>query len=67
MQTIRSSFAAVRTRAGVTPIFVSPGHRIGVRQAVRWALACARFRVPEPIRLAEQLVNARRREAATRG
>lgn len=49
--------AAVRTRAGVKPLFVSPGHRIGVRAAVRWVLACSRFRVPEPIRLAEQLAN----------
>jgi len=49
--------AAVRTRAGVKPLFVSPGHRIGVRAAVRCVLACSRFRVPEPIRLAEQLAN----------
>jgi deoxyribonuclease V len=49
--------AALRTRAGVKPLLVSPGHRIGVRAAVRYALACSRFRVPEPIRLAEQLAN----------
>jgi deoxyribonuclease V len=49
--------AAVRTRAGVKPLFVSPGHRVSVRAAVRWVLACSRFRVPEPIRLAEQLAN----------
>jgi deoxyribonuclease V len=48
--------AAVRTRAGVRPLLVSPGHRIGVRSAVR----CSRFRVPELIRLAEQLANHRR-------
>lgn len=53
--------AAVRTRAGVKPLFVSPGHRIGVRAAVRWVLACSRFRVPEPIRHAERLVNRLRR------
>lgn len=49
--------AVLRTRLGVKPIFVSPGHRIGIRQAVRWVLACSRFRVPEAIRLAEQIVN----------
>ncbi len=49
--------AVLRTRVGVRPLFVSPGHRIGVRQAVHWVLACSRFRVPEPIRLAEQIVN----------
>jgi deoxyribonuclease V len=49
--------AVVRTREGVNPLFVSPGHRMGITQAVRWALACCRTRVPEPIRLAEQVVN----------
>ncbi len=58
--------AAVRTRAGVTPLFVSPGHRIGVAASVRWVLACSRYRVPEPIRLAEQVVNRLRREDAGR-
>lgn len=54
--------AVLRTRAGVKPIFVSPGHRIGVREAIRWVLACSRFRVPEPIRLAEHVVNRLRQE-----
>jgi len=49
--------AVLRTRDGVKPLWISPGHRIGVRQAVTWALACCRTRVPEPIRLAEQVVN----------
>lgn len=53
--------AAVRTRAGVKPLFVSPGHRIGLAAAIRWALACSRYRVPDPIRLAEQLVNRLKR------
>lgn len=54
--------AAVRTRAGVKPIFVSPGHRIDLAGAIRWAIACSRFRVPDPIRLAEQLVNRLKQE-----
>lgn len=54
--------AAVRTRDGVKPIFVSPGHRIGLKESVKWSLATSRFRVPEPIRLAEQLVNHLKRE-----
>lgn len=49
--------AVLRSRDGVKPLWVSPGHRIGIRQAVRWTLACCRTRVPEPIRLAEQVVN----------
>jgi deoxyribonuclease V len=60
--------AAVRTRAGVKPLVVSPGHRLGLRAAVRWALACSRFRLPEPIRLAEQLANrARKADRAEAG
>jgi len=54
--------AALRTRAGVKPIFVSPGHRINLKDAIRWALATSRFRIPEPIRLAEQFVNRLKRE-----
>jgi deoxyribonuclease V len=58
--------AVVRTRAGVRPVFVSPGHRIGIRQAVACVLAVSRTRVPEPIRLAEQVVNRLRRAAEGR-
>lgn len=58
--------AVVRTRARVKPIFVSPGHRVTVSGAVRWTLACSRFRIPEPIRAAEQLVNRLKRVHATR-
>lgn len=46
--------AAVRTRAGARPLYVSPGHRCDVESAVALALACARFRVPEPLREAEK-------------
>jgi len=49
--------AVLRTRERVKPLWISPGHRVGVAQAVRLALACCRTRVPEPIRLAEQAVN----------
>jgi len=41
------------TRAGVKPVFVSPGHRISAETAVDVVLACApRYRLPEPVRLA---------------
>jgi len=53
--------AVLRTREGVKPVYVSQGHRIGLQQAIRAVLAVTRFRVPEPIRLAEQTVNALKR------
>jgi deoxyribonuclease V len=57
----RTVGAVLRTREGVRPIYVSPGHRIGLRQAVRAVLALARTRVPEPIRLAEQVADRLKR------
>ena len=50
--------AAVRTRRGVKPVFVSPGHRVDVASAVRLTLACTdRYRLPEPSRVAHQLAS----------
>lgn len=47
---------ALRTRAGVKPVFVSTGHLIGLDAACRHVLAAARdHRLPEPARLADRL------------
>jgi len=47
----------LRTRAGVRPVYVSVGHRVGLASAVRLVLSCGGgFRIPEPIRRADQLV-----------
>jgi deoxyribonuclease V len=55
--------AAVRTRRGVRPVYVSVGHRVSLAVAIRTVLRCApRFRVPEPIRQAHALVNQLRLE-----
>jgi deoxyribonuclease V len=48
----------VRTRRNVKPLFVSPGHKITHREAVEVVLSCCtRYRLPEPARLAHQLVS----------
>ncbi len=52
--------AALRSRAGVKPLLVSSGHRVGLASAIRLTLACTgRYRLPEPTRLAHQLASAR--------
>lgn len=46
--------AAVRTRPGAPPVYVSVGHRLDVEAAVEWTLACVKdHRLPEPTRLAD--------------
>ena len=45
--------AALRTRLGVKPVYVSIGHKVDLQAAVHWVLACCRgYRLPEPTRLA---------------
>lgn len=44
------------TRAGTRPVFVSPGHRVGMDTAVKLVLRFTpTWRLPEPIRLADAL------------
>ena len=41
----------LRTRDGVKPVFVSPGHRVTIRRAAGLVLAATtRYRLPEPTR-----------------
>jgi deoxyribonuclease V len=45
--------AAVRTRSGVKPVFVSVGNKFNLAGAVEWVLhCCSGYRLPEPTRLA---------------
>jgi len=45
--------AALRTKSGVKPIYVSVGHKIDLTSALQWVLKCCRgHRLPEPTRLA---------------
>jgi deoxyribonuclease V len=42
----------LRTQNKIKPVFVSPGNRIGFERARDLVLACSKYRIPEPLRLA---------------
>jgi len=55
---------ALRTRDNVKPVFISPGHRLGVDETAELVLRCAlKYRLPEPTRMAHNYVNKLRRDA----
>ncbi|HEX2190285.1 MAG TPA: deoxyribonuclease V [Longimicrobiaceae bacterium] len=55
---------AVRTRSGVKPVYVSPGHRMDLATAVEVVLRVSpRYREPETTRRSHRLVNELRRKA----
>lgn len=44
----------LRTRDGINPLFVSPGHRVDLESAIRIVLSCmGTYRIPEPLRCAD--------------
>lgn len=50
--------AALRTRSGAKPIYVSSGHRVSLPTALRYVLAlCPRYRLPETTRHAHRLAS----------
>jgi len=50
--------SVLRTKAGVRPVFVSPGHRISLERSREVTLKCCQgYRLPEPIRQAHLAVN----------
>ncbi|MCQ8898177.1 MAG: endonuclease V [Hadesarchaea archaeon] len=51
--------AAVRTRTGVKPVYVSVGHGLSLRTAIELTLRTSRFRIPEPLRLAHSLATSK--------
>lgn len=54
----------VRTRDGVKPIYVSPGHLVDFGTSISIVLSCTlRYRIPEPLRQADLL--SRRRKLLT--
>ncbi len=49
--------AALRTKSGLKPIYVSIGHKVDLPMALKWVMACCRgYRIPEPTRLAHLAV-----------
>lgn len=51
--------AVVRTRDGVKPVFVSIGHRVGLKTAIEIVLKCHDgVRIPKPTRVADQFAGS---------
>lgn len=58
--------SVLRTCDGVRPVFVSVGHRMDLPSSESLVLACVtRYRLPEPTRLADQLVARAKRGSRT--
>ncbi|MEK7845342.1 MAG: endonuclease V, partial [Nitrospinota bacterium] len=57
--------AVVRTKANTKPLFVSIGHKINLSASVRFVTECTKgYRIPEPTRLAHNLVNRLRNKSS---
>ena len=53
--------AVLRTRTNVKPVFISAGHKCQLDDAIQWVLKCAvKYRLPEPTRLAHQIVSKKK-------
>ena len=57
--------AALRTRQGANPIYVSIGHKTDLQTAISWAMSCCNgYRLPEPTRLAHLAASGHRTQNA---
>jgi deoxyribonuclease V len=55
----------LRTRSNVKPVYVSVGHKVTLEEAMGLVLqCCTRYRLPEPTRLAHQIVTKRKLECS---
>jgi len=53
--------AVLRSRSGVKPLYVSPGHRISLETALAYVMGCCtRYRLPETTRHAHRLASGPR-------
>jgi deoxyribonuclease V len=57
----------LRTKSKTAPVYVSPGHKLSVKEAGNWAFKVSKgWRIPEPTRQAHIHVNRFRRECEKR-
>ncbi len=50
--------AVLRSRSGVQPLYISPGHRVSLESAIEYVLACTpKYRLPETTRQAHRLAS----------
>lgn len=50
--------AVLRSRTGVSPLYISPGHRIDLVTSIEYVLACTpKYRLPETTRWAHKLAS----------
>lgn len=55
--------AVLRTRTGVKPLYISTGHRISLKTAIRYVMACTtKYRLPETTRWAHRLASGKENE-----
>jgi deoxyribonuclease V len=55
--------AVLRTRDNVRPLFISPGHRIDLKESIDIVLNCiSKYRIPEPLRRSDFLSKKIKRE-----
>ncbi len=56
--------AALRTRLGTKPVYISIGHKVDLQAAIYWTLECCRgYRLPEPTRLAHLAAGGKLKQA----
>jgi len=54
----------LRTRTGIKPLYVSPGHRISLADCREIVISCVKgYRFPEPLRQADRLSRQRRSDS----
>jgi deoxyribonuclease V len=55
--------AVLRTKDNVRPVFISPGHRINLKNSIKIILGCtSTYRIPEPLRRADFISKKIKRE-----